>query len=80
VKGTFKNWTLPPQRGRLKIKDVADGGDGLQIWRVAANILNKQSGLPSSLGLGGEGAKTPRTIKPRLITKCSIKSHTWPDS
>jgi hypothetical protein len=21
---------------------VADGGDGLQIWRVAANILNKQ--------------------------------------
>jgi hypothetical protein len=22
---------------------VADGGDGLQIWRVAANILNKQS-------------------------------------
>jgi hypothetical protein len=22
---------------------VADGGDGRQIWRVAANILNKQS-------------------------------------
>jgi hypothetical protein len=22
---------------------VADGGDGLQVWRVAANILNKQS-------------------------------------
>jgi hypothetical protein len=22
---------------------VADRGDGLQIWRVAANILNKQS-------------------------------------
>jgi hypothetical protein len=22
---------------------VADGGEGLQIWRVAANILNKQS-------------------------------------
>jgi hypothetical protein len=22
---------------------VADGGDGLQIWRVAANILNKQA-------------------------------------
>jgi hypothetical protein len=21
----------------------ADGGDGLQTWRVAANILNKQS-------------------------------------
>jgi hypothetical protein len=22
---------------------VADGGDGLQIWRLAANIWNKQS-------------------------------------
>jgi hypothetical protein len=22
---------------------VADGGDGLQVYRVAANILNKQS-------------------------------------
>jgi hypothetical protein len=35
---------------------VADRGDGLQIWRVAANILNKQSrtadsGLSSSLGV-----------------------------
>jgi hypothetical protein len=38
-------------------------GDGLQIWRVAANILNKQSrtaerGLSSSLGLGW-GTNTP---------------------
>jgi len=36
---------------------VADGGDGLQIWRVAANILNKQSwasdkGWSPSLGVG----------------------------
>jgi hypothetical protein len=36
---------------------VADGGDGFQIWRVAANILNKQSravdeGWSSSLGIG----------------------------
>jgi outer membrane scaffolding protein for murein synthesis (MipA/OmpV family) len=36
---------------------VADGGDGLQIWRAAANILNKQSqradnGWSSSLGAG----------------------------
>jgi hypothetical protein len=36
---------------------VADGGDGLQILRVAANILNKQSGTAdkgwfSSLGVG----------------------------
>jgi hypothetical protein len=38
---------------------VADGGDGLQIWGVAANILNKQSrkvdkGWSSSLGVGHE--------------------------
>jgi hypothetical protein len=36
---------------------VADGGDGLQIWRVTVNILNKQSrtsdrGWSSSLGFG----------------------------
>jgi hypothetical protein len=36
---------------------VADGGNGLQIWRIAANILNKQSqmadgGGPSALELG----------------------------
>jgi hypothetical protein len=36
---------------------VADGGDTLQFWRVAANILNKQSwtgdkGWSSSLGVG----------------------------
>jgi hypothetical protein len=42
---------------------VADGGDGLQIWRVAANILNKQSqtadrGWSFSLGVG-RGANNP---------------------
>jgi hypothetical protein len=36
---------------------VADGGDALQVWRVAVNILNKQSqtadnGWASSLGVG----------------------------
>jgi hypothetical protein len=36
---------------------VADEGDGLQIWRVAANILNKKSridekGQSSSSGVG----------------------------
>jgi hypothetical protein len=44
---------------------VADGGDGLRIWRVAANILNKQSrpadkGWSSSLGVGrGANDSTP---------------------
>jgi nitrous oxidase accessory protein NosD len=42
---------------------VADRGDGLQIWRVAANILNKQSrtadsGWSSSPG-GGRWANNP---------------------
>jgi hypothetical protein len=37
--------------------EVADGGDGFQIWRIAANILNKQSRTAdkewsSSLGVG----------------------------
>jgi thiamine biosynthesis protein ThiC len=35
---------------------VADGGDGLCIWRVAANIVNKQSRTADkgwSSGLGG---------------------------
>jgi hypothetical protein len=45
---------------------VADGGDGFQIWRVAANVLNKQSrtnlgdGPPAS-GLGGGGGYNPLT-------------------
>jgi hypothetical protein len=33
---------VPCQHGMAR-PQVADGGDGLQIWRVAANILNKQS-------------------------------------
>jgi hypothetical protein len=42
---------------------VVVGGDGLQIWRVAANIVNKQSrtadrGWFSSLGVG-RGANNP---------------------
>jgi hypothetical protein len=46
---------------------VADGGDGLQIWKVAAKMLNKQSrtadkGWSSSLGVG-RGATTPHLKK-----------------
>jgi hypothetical protein len=42
---------------------VAEGGDGLHTWRVAANILNKQSrradrGWSSSLGVG-RGSNNP---------------------
>jgi hypothetical protein len=43
---------------------VADRGDGLQIRRVAANILNKQSRTAdkrwtSDLGVGLGGKQTP---------------------
>jgi hypothetical protein len=47
---------------------VADGGDGLQIWRVAANISNKQSrtadkGWSFSLGVGrGANNSSPYKI------------------
>jgi hypothetical protein len=46
---------------------LPDGGDSLQIWRVAANTLNKQSrtadkGWPSSLGVGGESNNSPSKI------------------
>jgi hypothetical protein len=46
---------------------VADGGYGLQTWRVAANILTKQSltadkGRSSSLGVW-RGATTPHRKK-----------------
>jgi hypothetical protein len=35
---------------------VADGGDGFHIWRIVANILNKQSqtGWSTSFGAGLE--------------------------
>jgi hypothetical protein len=54
VKGSV---TCVPYRHDMARPQVADGGDGLQIWRVATNILNKQSwtadmGWSSSLGAG----------------------------
>jgi hypothetical protein len=50
----------------LALTEVADSWDSLQIWRVAANVLNKKSrsavrGWPSSLGLD-VGLTTP-TVK-----------------
>jgi hypothetical protein len=47
---------------------VEDGGDGLQIWRIAVNILNKQSrtadkGWSSRLGVGsGANNSSPYKI------------------
>jgi hypothetical protein len=53
--GRHVRW-VPCHHGMAR-PQVADGGDALQVWRVAANILNKQSrtadkGWPSSLGVG----------------------------
>jgi hypothetical protein len=62
---------------------VADGGDGLQIWRAAANILNKQSrtdkGWSSSLEVGcGANSSSPKKIS--FVTKDHKKPRTWTDS
>jgi hypothetical protein len=58
---------------------VADGGDGLQIWRVAADILNKQSqtedrGWPSSLGVGRGGLTPPPPVKPLIYYETYTRS------
>jgi hypothetical protein len=50
---------------------VADGGDWLQIWKVAANVLNKQSRTAdkrwhSILGTG-RGAKIPCRKRTNLL-------------
>jgi hypothetical protein len=37
----YKPCHIRNQHGMARPR-VADGGDGLQIWRVAANILNKE--------------------------------------
>jgi hypothetical protein len=57
------NQNLYVQFARLARPPVADGGDGLQMRRVASNILNKQSrtadrGWPSSLVVG-RGVNNP---------------------
>jgi hypothetical protein len=58
--------------------------DGLQIWRVDANILNKQqqivtTGWSSNFGEMGNELITPHH-KNQLVTKCYIWPWTWMDS
>jgi hypothetical protein len=63
---THVKW-VPCHHGMTRPK-VADVGDGLQIWRVAANILYKQSraadrGWPSSLDwVGGQQFLTVKKL------------------
>jgi len=53
---------------------VADRGDGIQIWKVAANIPNKTAdkGWTSRLGVGQEGLQV--IVKIQLVTEC----YKWP--
>jgi hypothetical protein len=62
---------------------VADGGDALDFWRAAANILNKQSRTadkgwpPPAWGLC-VGLTPHRKIN--LVTKILKRPRTWTDS
>lgn len=61
---------------------TTDGGDGLQVLRVAANRMNKQSrmkrGGSAARGLGG-GLSTPHS-KQQQVTKFYTGTRTWTDS
>jgi hypothetical protein len=66
-----------PSHHGMERPRFADGGDGLQLWRVAENILNKQSrtadkGWSSSLGALGDRITSPRRKK----TPCYKMLHT----
>jgi hypothetical protein len=68
-----------PRHNGMAPPEVADGGDDLQMWRVAVNILNKQlrtadKGWSSSLGV--EGLTTPYR-KNQLVTKCHKRPRIW---
>jgi hypothetical protein len=76
---------VPCHRGMAR-PQVRHGGGGLEIWKVGANVLNKQSqtadkGWSSSLGRGiGMGPATPQHKKKPLVTKCYTGPRTWTDS
>jgi hypothetical protein len=61
---------------------VVDGGDGLQIWRVAADILHMQSRRAkkrwSSSSEVVRKAITPNR-KNKLLNKCHLRPWTWTD-
>jgi hypothetical protein len=78
VRQTSQTWFSRPATADLHVKwipchhgtarpQVADRGDGLQIWRVGADILNKQSRTVDRDGLQlvswGGGLTTPHHKK-----------------
>jgi len=59
----------------------ADIGDGVQLWGVAANTLNKYRGQPRRGGPPAwgldQGLTTAHRKKNQLITKCHTGSQNW---
>jgi hypothetical protein len=58
---------------------AVDEGDTLQVWRVAANILNKQSRTADKGWSSSVGLTTPQH-KNMLVTRDHTKPQTWTDS
>jgi hypothetical protein len=63
---------------------VPDKWGGLQVWRVAAHILNKQcgqlaGGVPPAWGLGGGRTPPPPPVKPLICyeTLQRASDHDW---
>jgi hypothetical protein len=68
---TFQMCAVSCWVGPLSRRDGADGIDGLQIWRVAANMLNMQSrtadkGRSSSLEVGRRANDSSNQLTPWL--------------
>jgi hydrogenase maturation factor len=66
-----------PKGGNKIIIMAVDGGDSHQIWKVAANMLNKQSrtltrGDPPAWGLGLQ--HTARTSKVNELRGSNVKN------
>jgi hypothetical protein len=77
----------PSEVGSLSPQHGASSGcgwrNGLQLWRLAANILNKQSWTDnkewsSSLGVGRRATNLHH--KNKLVTKNLTEPRTWTDS
>ena len=49
---------------------VVDSGQGHQIWRVATNILNKQSRTAKSLSQSGVGREVDNTWTSMCVCVC----------
>jgi hypothetical protein len=75
------NWV--PRHDGMACPHAADGGDGIQIWRIAANILNKQSRTADKKWSSRleVGLTTPHCKeKKNIITKCYSGPLTWTES